>query len=114
MTDDTPAPTRDTDVARYLYLTRVVLPAMARAPGTRWPVREDHCFQRIVLDTICGGVWYDHIPRPAYRHLTAAQARDAVRLCEGIETGTVDLHCLNAQSLGWRGKGKSRSRSTPA
>lgn len=104
MAIDTKTPARDADIARYLHLTKTVLPDMARQPGPRWAVCEDHCFQRIVLDMVAGGVWYDHIARPAYRHLTAAQARQAVALCEAIRAGTVDLHRLNRQSLAWRDK----------
>ena len=47
----------DALVREYLHLTRVVLPELAHRPGTNWPVVNDHCFQRIVLDTISGGVW---------------------------------------------------------
>lgn len=91
-------------IARYLSLTRDVLPRMAREPGRRWPVREDHCFQRIVLDHVAGGVWYDHIARPAYKHLTDQQARTAVALAENIAEGRADLAAMNRQSLLWRGK----------
>ncbi len=92
-------------VARYLHLTRIVLPDMARRSHTHWPVRADHCFQRIVLDTVCGGVWYAHIARPAWRHLDPDRARRAVRLCEDIIAERADLAALNRQSLAWRGKG---------
>lgn len=95
---------RASAVERYLHLTRQVMPDLARSGRTDWPVANDHCFQRIVLDTICGGVWYDHIARPAYRHLTADQAARAVRLCEAIIDGSVDISALNRASLGWRGK----------
>lgn len=91
-------------VERYLTLTRETLPGLAREPERQWPVRHDHCFQRIVLDHVSGGVWYDHIARPAYKHLSAAQAQEAVRLCERIISGEADLHALNRQSLAWRGK----------
>ncbi|MEM6578390.1 MAG: hypothetical protein AAF678_07850 [Pseudomonadota bacterium] len=98
------------DVARYLELTREALPEKARDPGLRWPVVNDHCFQRIVLDAVCGGVWYNSIERPAYRHLSEAQARQAVALCEDILAGRADLWDLNNQSLAWRGK---RQRVAP-
>ncbi|MEM1152020.1 MAG: hypothetical protein AAGI03_15975 [Pseudomonadota bacterium] len=91
-------------VERYLELTRQVMPRKAREAHINWPVRFDHCFQRIVLDTICGDVWYNHLQRPAYRHLSDAQAREAVALCEDILSGRADLWALNAQSLAWRGK----------
>ena len=91
----------------YLHLTKTVLPSMARSGERDWPVHEDHCFQRIVLDTICGGVWYKHLDRPAYKHLTNEQAKTAVRLCQDIADGRADLQQLNRQSLIWRGKLKT-------
>ena len=101
---DLPKTPRIVLVERYLHLTRTVMPALARTTKSHWPVRSDHCFQRIVLDTICGGIWYDHIPRPAYRHLGEAGAMRAVDLCEQIISGETDLSLLNRQSLNWRGK----------
>lgn len=96
---------RDRLVQRYRALTMQILPRLAQDTKQHWPVREDHCFQRIVLDTICRGVWYDHIQKPAYKYMTEQQAQNAVTLCEGIIEGTIDLGRLNAQSLAWRGKG---------
>ena len=86
-------------------MTRVVLPDLACRPETNWPVVNDHCFQRIVLDAICGGVWYDRIARPAYKHLSTAQAAEAVSICRAIIAGDADLQALNRRSLKWRGKG---------
>jgi hypothetical protein len=73
-------------VQEYLHLTRKVMPKLAQSSKQHWPVRDDHCFQRIVLDTICGGVWYDQIARPAYRHLNQVQVRAAVLLCKEIRS----------------------------
>ena len=91
-------------INKYLYLTREVLPSLARSKRTTWPVRNDHCFQRIVLDNLCGGVWYNYLDRPAYKHLTNEQAKRAIDLCCLIEDGRADIHALNNQSLIWRGK----------
>ncbi len=91
-------------VLEYLHLTRKVMPKLARTTNSHWPVRNDHCFQRIVLDTVCGGVWYDHIARPAYKHLSHTQTALAIRLCEQIIADKVDLSVLNQQSLAWRSK----------
>ena len=88
----------------YLYLTKNVLPSLAKDGSRTWPVAEDHCFQRIVLDTICGGVWYEFIDRPAYKHLTMEQVSAAVQLCEAIIDGHSNIQELNQQSLIWRGK----------
>ena len=95
---------KDTLIATYMHLTKEVLPSLARSDRTDWPVSEDHCFQRIVLDTICSGVWYEHLDRPAYKHLTNDQAKRAVELCQNIVDGQADLKQLNQQSLIWRGK----------
>ncbi len=103
---DLPDPMHTALVERYLHLTRTIMPALARSSKRRWPVQNDHCLQRIVLDTVCGGVWYDHIARPAYKHLSGEQAAHAVRLCDQIIAGTADLNMLNQQSLLWRGKAR--------
>lgn len=76
-----------------------------------WPVRADHCFQRILLDQACGGCWYDHIAgRPAYAHADEAVLARAVTLAEGARDGTVDLPAMNRQSLAWRGKDQAIRR----
>jgi hypothetical protein len=87
--------------ARWLHLTRTALPAVAAERG--WPVRLDHCFQRILLDAACGGRWYDHIAaRPAYRRCDLAILARAVALGEAVLAGEGDLPTLNRHSLAWR------------
>ena len=98
----------ETLIATYMHLTKELLPSIARSDQTDWPVSEDHCFQRIVLDQVCGGLWYEHLGRPAYKHLTKVQAQRAVELCRDIADGRADLKQLNQQSLTWRGKLQSR------
>ena len=100
VTDPDP-PTQPILQARWLHLTRIVLPGLAASRG--WPVRADHCFQRILLDAACGGCWYDHIGgRPAYAHVDPALLARAVALAEEAAAGTADLTALNRRSLGWR------------
>ena len=98
-------------IGDYMHLTKIVMPSLAATAERNWPVREDHCFQRIVLDTICGGVWYPHLERPAYKNLTIKQAHQAVQLCQDIIDGSADLWQLNRQSLLWRGKLKEPTRN---
>lgn len=87
--------------ARWLDLTRRALPAEAALRG--WPIRADHCFQRVLLDAACGGVWYDRIAgRPAYAHAPAPLLAEAVRLAEAVLAGETALRPLNARSLAWR------------
>ena len=93
----------------YMHLTKTVLPSIARSGERDWPVREDHCFQRIILDTICGGVWHKHLARPAYKHLTNDQVQRAVKLCRDVIEERSDLQQLNQQSLTWRGKRQAPS-----
>jgi hypothetical protein len=88
---------------RWLNLTRRILPALAADRG--WPVRADHCFQRILLDNAFGGVWYEFVPRrPAYAHADKAALARAVALGEAAVAGDADLAELNRRSLVWRGK----------
>ena len=96
-------PARAALEADWLRLTREDLPALA---ATRdWPIRADHCFQRVLLDHAVGGRWYDWIERrPAYRHLDDARLAKAVALGRCVATGEADLPSLNRQSLAWRGK----------
>jgi hypothetical protein len=95
--------TREERERRWLSLTRDVMPSLAQERG--WPVRADHCFQRILLDQACGGRWYDAIARrPAYRHASDAQLDAAIALGDAVVAGIADLTQLNRQSLVWRGK----------
>ncbi len=96
--------------ARWLDLTRRELPGLARSRG--WPVRADHCFQRILLDHAFGGVWYGHVAgRPAYAHADATALSRAVALGEAAVAGDADMAELNRRSLGWRGKAPSKRRT---
>ncbi len=101
-------PDEDALRRRWLVLTRQRLPERARAE--RWPLRLDHCFQRVLLDQVCGGRWYDHVAgRPAYRHLRTPRLAAAVELGERLEReGEPLLRRLDEDSLRWRGKARSR------
>ena len=88
---------------RWLRLTREELPALVAE--RQWPIRNDHCFQRVLLDHACGGCWYDHIAeRPAYRHAADGILAAALALGEQVRDEEADLVELNRQSLRWRGK----------
>ena len=91
-------------VSQCLVLTKEIMPHLARRSHPHWPVCKDHCFQRIVLDTLCGGVWFDWLPRPAYKDLTHDLAAKVVDLYNKIILRDIDLVVLNNQSLKWRGK----------
>lgn len=97
--------------AEWLDLTRRTLPALAAERG--WPIRADHCFQRVLLDNAVGGVWYDAISgRPAYRHAPDVVLGEALALGLAAIDGSVGLAELDRRSLAWRRQAKaSASRS---
>ena len=87
---------------RWFDLTRETLPALARERG--WPIRFDHCFQRVLLDHATGGPWRERIASPAYRNADDETLATAIALGEAVVAGTEDLVVLDRQSLAWRGK----------
>lgn len=88
--------------ARWLDLTRRVLPGMAAAQ--RWPIRYDHCFMRVCLDHALGAAWHTAVRRPFLRHATDEQMRAAITWAERIVAEPGLLPELNQRSLQWRGK----------
>lgn len=102
--DDEAAPSamRADAVARWLHLTRVVLPGLAAMH--RWPIHNDHCFMRVCLDLAIGAPWHRQVRRPAIRHLGDAQLARAIALAERIAADPASLVALNRESLALRGK----------
>ncbi|MEN3973289.1 GCN5-related N-acetyltransferase [Sphingomicrobium sp. XHP0235] len=96
--------TREKLEKRWFELTRKQLPSLA--PERGWPIRFDHCFQRVLLDHAVGGTWREVIASPAYRNATDAQLDAAIALGERVLAGSVDLAALDRQSLEWRGKAR--------
>ena len=92
-------------VARWYELTRVSLPEMASRQG--WPIRLDHCFMRVCLDTVLGAPWTDVIDRPAVRTMSDTQLAAAIAIAEEVAVDPARLPELNAASL--RGRRASRS-----
>lgn len=95
---------------QYLDLTNRVLPHLATERD--FPVRHNHCFQRIILDNIFNGCWYDALDRkrgPAYQQLTEAQLEAAIGLADRIiAEPDAYLRQLNQNSLSWRKQAKHR------
>lgn len=89
---------------QYLELTNRVLPGLANQRN--FPVRYNHCFQRIILDNLFGRCWYDVLDRKqgsAYKQLTEAQLEVAIALAQRIITEPdAYLEQLNQNSLNWR------------
>lgn len=78
------------------------MPSIAQDRG--WPVRFDHCFQRILLDNVSGRPWREVIAPPAYRNASDEVLQQAIELGEAALDGGVDLTELNRRSLHMRGK----------
>ena len=89
-------------IEEWFALTREQMPSAA--PHRNWPVRFDHCFQRILLDNAVGGKWTESIAAPAYRHAGDAVMSAALDLGRRVMAGELDLGDLNRNSLAWRGK----------
>lgn len=91
--------------ARWRELVERRLPEAARSrPG--WPVRLDHCFARILLDTVCGRPWREAVRPPAWRNMPAEDLARALELGEAVLSGEADLAALNDHSLRLRGKAR--------
>jgi hypothetical protein len=94
------AESRDKLVARWLSLTRDVLPAMAS--DRNWPIALDHCFMRVCLDAALGSPWTKAVGRPAIRTMSEAQIAAAIAVAEAIVEQPDLLSDLNRRSLDGR------------
>ena len=103
-------------MAEWERLTKRALPALA-AQG-HFPIRFDHCFQRVALDAAFGGCWYEHLDRkkgPAIKQIGAEPLARAVAAARRMVEGGVEVVCkLDAQSLCWRGKKPKRAAAKHA
>ncbi len=94
----------------YLQLTNEVLPNLAKQ--RKFPVRFNHCFQRIILDNLFGCCWYDVLDKSqgaAYQQLNATQLEKAISLASSIISQPDEyIQQLNYNSLRWRGKLKNK------
>ncbi len=87
--------------SEWLDLMRRRLPEAARSHPD-WPISQDHCFGRVILDAVCQRPWREILPAPAWRHLSEAQLNEAIRLGEAILAGEANLEALNTRSLRMR------------
>lgn len=87
---------------RYLKLTGEVMPKLASKHG--WPIRFDHCFQRVVLDNVFQDEWYGHVDSPAYKNLSEKEMRKAVEISELLLENPSLMAKYNRNSLKFRGK----------
>ena len=97
---------------QYLDWTNVVLPSIAVKRGL--PVIKNHCFQRIVLDNLFCGCWYDFLDKgkvPAYKQLSLEQLQAAIVIAQSLSDSPIEhIQELNAKSLQWRAEYHGRTR----
>lgn len=96
----------------YNALIQTHLPRLARSnhpTQTHWPVSQNHCFARIILDNAVGVTkpWHHAVKAPALHNMTAPQLRDATALGRAIADGSRDLAELDSASLAMRGRSKA-------
>lgn len=93
-----------------MQLTNVVLPSISLERG--FPVTLNHCHQRICLDTLFQGCWYEFLvvgKIPAYRQLDVDQLQQLVDIAQSLVDGDLKhINLLNQQSLDWRIRRRSK------
>ncbi|WP_230374328.1 hypothetical protein [Pontivivens ytuae] len=99
---------REEDDALRRRWRELVGERLPRAARTRdWPVHEDHCFARILLDATMERPWREVVEPPAWANTPPDRLAHAIALGEAVLEGTADLHALNRLSLKLRGKLRS-------
>ncbi|MEM7662256.1 MAG: GCN5-related N-acetyltransferase [Pseudomonadota bacterium] len=88
--------------AKWRRLVEIELPAEAK--NRDWPVTEDHCFARILLDNAAGQPWRNAVKPPAWRNAPEELLTRAIDLGAACINGTESLQVLNENSLKLRGK----------
>ena len=104
--------------SRWTILYTRTLPSLAHSKDLsqpNWPVHLDHCFARIILDTVIGNStsvrldepptpWTAKLKSPAVKNMSTAQLEACIELGEAIASGKVNLVELDQRSLTVRGK----------
>lgn len=86
----------------YLFAINTTLPSLAKQ--NQWPIHLNHCFARVVLDTLFRDSWYNHLDRssPAYRQLKRTQLLAVISIIEGVVLDPSTLAELNELSKSYR------------
>lgn len=67
-----------------------------------WSVQFNHCFRRIVYDTLFQDKWSNHIEGPVINNMTDIQVNDCLTICRSIVWKPDSIIELNNQSLKYR------------
>lgn len=91
---------KDKLLTEYQLLAKKVLPRLADSLG--FPIKEDHCFYRVVLDWLVQDKWDRVLDKPAYKQLTEEQLEKCIdRMYIWIECPSI-LRRDNKNSLSYR------------
>lgn len=93
--------------AQYIRLIKKELPEAAQKSlktSIPWPVTEDHCFARILLDHLFQACWYDRLDKSqsAYKQLTQSQLNYLIQRGLTYLKDPDILRRDNRDSLEWR------------
>lgn len=83
---------------RHLVGARLPRAALQR----NWPITNDHCFARILLDVTLDRPWKDVVKPPAWRHTPICQLEHAISLGEALLGNAQNIDDLNQKSLSLR------------
>ncbi|MEN0003784.1 MAG: hypothetical protein AAF798_06560 [Bacteroidota bacterium] len=96
----------------YLQLTNELLPQAAIEQ--QWVIRENHCFQRVILDHIFQRAWYEVLPKSskaAYKRLDNYSLGKAIFTAYQVyRKQGVPIEQLQSQSLHYRNKHRTDAR----
>lgn len=67
-----------------------------------WPITNDHCFARILLDVTLNRPWREAVRPPAWRHTPICKLAKAISLGEALLHNTQSVDDLNKRSLSLR------------
>ncbi len=81
------------------------LPAAAKENA--WPITENHCFARILLDNALSRPWREAVRPPAWRHTPLETLQRAIDLGQDLLRNPQEIDRLNARSLHLRRQRRS-------
>jgi hypothetical protein len=90
----------------YIELTNEAMPSIAT--NKRRPLRFNHCFQRIILETLFQDCWHNHLDRssriPTYKQLTKPRLLQAMDIVQQMISSPETIKEYNCNSLTYRNK----------
>lgn len=92
---------------KWRLLTNKILPNDAKK-NKKFPIRFNHCFQRVALDNAFGGCWYNYLDKKkgtAISQISEVKLNEAIEFAMQMHKGGADTVIkLNKISLKYRNK----------